>query len=96
MREVRLAPEAMGDLADIRRYTIKRWGADRARAYLGGLGILFKQIANGVARTRPADEIRLGYRRIRYRSHVVFLVEDDASIRVMRVLHARMHFEARL
>ena len=96
MREIRLAPEALGDLADIRRHTIKRWGADRARAYLGGLGILFDQIAKGVARARPADEIRPSYRRIRYRSHIVFLIEDDASIRVIRILHARMDFKAHL
>jgi toxin ParE1/3/4 len=96
MKEIRLTPEATGDLAAIRRYSMNQWGIEQARSYLSGLGILFGRIAQGVARTRPADDIRPDYRRIRYRSHVVFLVEDDAAIRIVRILHARRDFEAHL
>jgi toxin ParE1/3/4 len=96
MKEVRLSPEAMADLGGIRRYTVKRWGALQARAYLSDLGILFDRVARGSARTQAADDIRPSYRRIRFRSHVVFLVEDEAAIRIMRVLHARMDFDLHL
>jgi toxin ParE1/3/4 len=96
MREIRLTPEAIGDLAAIRRYSTNHWGAGQARSYMSGLGTLFDRIAQRLVRARPADEVRPDYKRIRYRSHVVFLVEDAAAIRIVRVLHAQMDFEAHM
>jgi toxin ParE1/3/4 len=39
-----------------------------------------------------SDDIRPGYLRRRYRSHMVFYKRSDADILIVRVLHARMDY----
>ena len=96
MKRVMLAPAARADLASIRSYTLERWGLGQAETYLRGLGDCLTALAAGSAITRPADHIRPGYRRLRYGSHFLFFLEEEQTVRIVRILHQRMDQEAQL
>lgn len=96
MKEILVTPLAVADLAEIRRYTRRTWGAAQARDYLSGLGTCFESIAGGEAATRDVEGVGCGYRRCRYRSHVVIFAEGPNFVRIVRVLHVRMDQALRL
>jgi plasmid stabilization system protein ParE len=85
----------MAELADIRLYTRRMWGAGQADRYLQGLGNRFREIAAGTAVARDA-EIGGGYRRCRYEAHIIIFKEASAFIRVLHVFHERMDIAERL
>jgi toxin ParE1/3/4 len=95
VREVRLTPRAAAELADIRRYTRRIWGAAQADHYLRGLGRRFEQIAAGTASHRDA-EIEGGYRRCRYEAHIIIFKEERGFVRIVHVFHERMDIPGRL
>lgn len=95
MREVRLTPQAIAELADIRRYTRKVWGAGQADRYLRGLGSRLAEIAAGTAVTRDA-EIGGDYRRCRYEAHIIIFKEARDFVRILHVFHERMDIAQRI
>lgn len=95
MREVRLTPQAIGELAEIRRYTRKMWGVRQADRYLKGLGSRFNEIAAGAAVIRDA-EIGGGYRRCRYEAHIIIFKEASAFVRIVHVFHESMDIAGRM
>ncbi|MEA3063365.1 MAG: toxin ParE1/3/4 [Sphingomonadales bacterium] len=95
MKQVRLTPQARAEIAEIRLYTRKRWGAAQADPYLRGLGRRFEEIAAGTASHRDA-EIGGDYRRCGYESHIiVFRFEGDA-VKVVHVFHRTMDIPGRM
>lgn len=96
MKSIRLTPAAREDLAAIRAYTRRRWGLAQAETYLRGLGARFQGLRDGDPIWQSADHVRPGYRRCAYRSHMIYYVEDDRSVDVMRVLHQAMDVETHL
>ena len=94
MTQLVLLPDAIGDLADIRAYTIDQWGFAQAEAYLGEMGAAFRKITHGQA-VSPAVEHR-DLRKLRFRSHVIYFLEDDNSVQIVRVLHGSMDSERHL
>ena len=92
MKEVRLTPAALADVAGIRRYTRSEWGVDQANAYLGGLGERFREIAAGEGVARQ----QLGYAYARYRSQVIFFRAPDDHVRIVRVIQDRMDVPSHL
>ncbi|MEA3051485.1 MAG: toxin ParE1/3/4 [Sphingomonadales bacterium] len=95
MREVRLTPQAEAEVAEVRRYSRHTWGITQAKRYLTGLGRRFREIAAGTAAHRDA-EIGSGYRRCRYRRHIIIFKEEGDSVRIVRVFHERMDIPGRL
>ncbi len=94
MREIRLTPQAEAEVAEVRRYSRRAWGAVQARSYLTGLGRRFQEIAAGTAAHRDA-EIGNGYRRCRYRRHIIIFREEPDSVRIVHIFHERMDIAAR-
>jgi plasmid stabilization system protein ParE len=59
-----------------------------------GLGRHFQEIAAGTSADRDA-EIGNGYRRCRYRRHVIIFREERDSVRILHVFHERMDIAGR-
>ena len=92
----RLSPAAQSDLEEIWNYSAENWGADRADKYIRDLIGALERIASGKRRGRACDELRPGYFRYPYESHVVFYKLNGKNVDVIRVLHQRMDFIRRL
>jgi toxin ParE1/3/4 len=94
VKDVRLTPQAIAEMADIRRYTRRTWGAAQAARYLKGLGVRFEEIAAGIVAHRDA-EIGGGYRRCRYQVHIIVFKEERDCVRIVHVFHERMDIPGR-
>jgi plasmid stabilization system protein ParE len=60
-----------------------------------GLGRRFQEIADGTATHRDA-EIGNGYRRCRYRRHIIIFKEGSDWVRIVHVFHERMDIAGRI
>jgi len=96
VKTVRVRPSALSDIAEIRRYTRKAWGAAQARSYLAGLGAQFEAIADGTAQSVLTDTAYRPFRRCRYKKHLIFFDETEDSVDIVRVLHPRSNLAVRL
>ena len=90
MRPYRLSPAAQRDLSEIWDFTEERWDRAQAERYVADLRAAIERIANDRARGRPCDEVREGYRRYGIGSHLIFYIETDEIIDVIRIPHQRM------
>jgi toxin ParE1/3/4 len=95
VKELRLTPQAEAEVMEVRRYSRHTWGNDRAKRYLAGLGRRFREIADGAATHRDA-EIGNGYRRCRYRRHIIIFKEGSDWVRIVHVFHERMDIVGRI
>lgn len=86
----RLSRKAASDIEDIYSYTIEQHGLASARKYLNGLHSCFELLVEYPMLGRRADQIAPGVRRHEFQAHIVFYVQQEASVRIARVLHARM------
>ena len=90
MAEYRLSSRAEADFAGIADYTIETFGIERARRYRDGFEACFEGLAQNPRSGRSAERLAPGLRRFEHRSHVVFYVEEEAGVLIVRILHARM------
>ena len=58
------------------------------------MGAAFRKIIQGQAVSRAVEHREL--RKLRFRSHVIYFLEDDDSVQIVRVLHRCMDAERRL
>ncbi len=89
MRQYEFAQAALADLSAITDYTTSRWGKARARAYLDALESLLRELAERPRMGRRRDELADGLLCFPFESHVVFYLQADFGITVVRVLHKR-------
>lgn len=91
MPAFRFSRKAESDLLDIARYTLDRWGEDRAIRYLNDLESCCEQLAGNPDLGRACDDIRPGLRRMEHGRHVLFYREDKSGgVLISRILHQRM------
>ncbi|MFI8590740.1 MULTISPECIES: type II toxin-antitoxin system RelE/ParE family toxin [Dietzia] len=90
MKSYRLTPAAQSDLSEIWDFTRERWDIQQAETYISEIRAAIERVAEEPARGRDCDEIRPGYRRYAIGSHVVFYVETEGTVDVIRLLHQRM------
>ncbi|MDE0172438.1 MAG: type II toxin-antitoxin system RelE/ParE family toxin [Defluviicoccus sp.] len=90
MADYRLTLLAEGDLAGIADRTIETLGIEQARRYRDGLEACFGMLADNPRLGRNAESLAPNLRRFEHRSHVVFYVERDDDVVIVRVLHASM------
>ena len=90
MSGYRLTPAAQQDLSSIWDFTQDRWDARQAEIYVTEIWSAIERIAAQPERGRNCDEVRDGYRRYAIGSHLVFYIEGDGSVDVIRILHQRM------
>ena len=90
MVDFRLSHRAETDLAEIADYTIETFGVEQARRYRDDLEACFRSLARNPRLGRSAEWLAAGLRRFEHRSHIVFYIEDERGVLVVRVLHVRM------
>ena len=90
MTDYRLTALAELDLAGIASYTIEALGIEQARRYRDGLDICFRNLAANPRLGRSAEDLAPDLRRFEHRSHVVFYLEHEGGVLIVRILHATM------
>lgn len=86
---LRLSRAAEADLADIRRFTLERFGMEGWRACRRGLVTAFERIAAEPGCGRRRDGFRPGLRSVPCGELVVFYLElEGGTAGIVRVLHA--------
>lgn len=88
-RGYRLSPAADRDLADIWRYTARRWSVEQAESYQDDLAAAFEGLASGRKMGRPVEIRRKGYLKYAVGTHLIFFREAETEIIVVRVLHGK-------
>lgn len=83
----RLSPAAQRDLSSIWDFTEERWSIHQAEVYVTEIRFAFERIAESPDRGRQCDEICEGYRRYAIGSHLIFYVENNGGVDVIRILH---------
>jgi toxin ParE1/3/4 len=90
MLEIVKRPRAREDLKGIWRYSLKEWGAAQADKYLAELDAGIAQLRENPRLGKPRDDLRPGYRSLQVNEHMLYYVLTPSTIRIVRVLHARM------
>lgn len=90
-----LTPEADADLKSIWDYTEVSWGQAQVIKYLETLEAEFLSIAQGKSHTRPSPIGEVGLEFIRCEHHYIFVLKT-APLQIIRLLHERMDYMARL
>lgn len=62
----------------------------QAEVYVVEIQEAIERVAQDPKRGHSCEEIRRGYKRYAVGSHLIFYVERDGSIDVVRILHQRM------
>jgi len=93
MSQVVLSPKAKSDLSGIWDYTLEEWGVEQAEKYVRELWAALQSQSRDHSTSTNISDVRAGYRKIRYGSHVIFFRFVDGGIDVIRILHQRMDFE---
>ncbi|MFC2079858.1 type II toxin-antitoxin system RelE/ParE family toxin [Bacteroidota bacterium] len=93
----KISQRALQDLNDIWQYTHANWSIIQADRYynliLDQIEFLSKEVYNGISR----DYIKIGYRSIAIKSHIVFYkISDDNVLEVVRILHKMVDIETKL
>lgn len=90
MSAYRFTPATARDLSSIWDVTEERWDAVQAEKYLNEIRAAIERVADDPDLAPRCDEVREGYRRYGIGSHLLFNVERDGGVDVIRILHQRM------
>lgn len=96
MRRLRITRAAGHDLETIFAYGADRFGETVALGYRDALNTAFASLLEFPLSGRARAEIRPGLRSRPCGSHVIFYEPSEASVRIVRVLHGRMHTGTRV
>ena len=76
---------------------MKNWGKEQFKQYMAQFQSCFEQLALKPFIGKDCGTIREGYRKMPVGAHIVFYrLKNDSGIEIIRILHSRMDFEARL
>lgn len=90
MPNFRLTPDAKSDLIEIRRFTIKQWGAAQSQKYLSELLQTIRLLAKTPALGKQRPEVASGVLSFPHVSHVIYYVIHAHQLVVFGVLHKSM------
>ena len=62
-------------------------------AYIDGLELMAKKLAAQPKIGKPRDDLARRLRAFPYQSHIIYFMEEQKGIVIVRVLHARMRAE---
>jgi len=96
MSRVVLSPKAKADLSGIWDYTLEEWGVEQAEKYVRELWVEIQKQAADHTTSIDISDVRTGYRKVRFGSHVIFFKLINDGIDVIRILHQRMDFDRHL
>jgi len=89
---VRYSATARRQLAEIWRFSRRRWGEARADRYIASLYETVRLIAQGSKRPKPCPEIHPGMNSVRAGSHNLYFALEASGdlLHVVAILHQRM------
>ena len=90
MPVARLSPLAEADIGEIWDYSEERWGRPQANRYVRDLDATCTGIAEGRVSSLSVEDIRPGYRKTAFGSHMIYFRLDGDDIEVVRILHQSM------
>jgi toxin ParE1/3/4 len=89
-----LSAEATEDLKDIFTFGEEAWGEANASAYIHTLFGVFGHIGNHPRIGRSRHELGTGLKSFPHRSHVIFFMDWQGEIAIVRVLHSSRDHDA--
>lgn len=92
----KVSKEARDDIRKIGHHTQRKWGKDQRRKYLDDLDKKFGLLAKNPLLGRRCDNIREGYSRFEYISHIIFYMQEKDFIVISRVIHQSRDVKALL
>jgi toxin ParE1/3/4 len=88
---IRLSPKARQDFIDILRYTGKTWGKNQVTVYRDKIDEALRLIGGNPMMGRQREDLPDTHRSYLVGSHIViYRIETDGAIGVVRILHQRM------
>lgn len=90
--EYRLSSESENDITGIYKYGIDKFGILEAQNYLLGMHDLFKTLSKNPHIGRDASEFLPLLKKFTYKAHLVFYLDMDSHIFIVRVLHHSMDY----
>jgi toxin ParE1/3/4 len=93
-REYRLTPAALDDLQGIWIHSAQTWSADQADRYVTGITAAIEGLCAFPESARERTEFDPPVRLHRFRSHLIIYRIDDDFLAILRVVHARQHWQA--
>lgn len=90
-----LSEDAVADLREIGRFTLRQWGAEQRNRYLAQLDRQFAQIAVNPNLGRSRPEIGAGIRSVPEGSHLIIFQVKDTGVEILNVVHQSMDIKPR-
>ena len=91
----RLSPLAECDLEDIWLFTQKNWSTKQADTYHNSLVASFHELATGKKQGSPVNVLPY-FQKYLCGSHVVYFLDDNDHLDIIRILHQRQDVEGHL
>lgn len=88
-----LSNQALEDLGAIWDFGVERWGQKKANSYATDIHNMCDFIADNLGLGKSRDHIVNGLKSYPVGSHIVFYVEKNGLVYVIRLLHKRSDFE---
>jgi toxin ParE1/3/4 len=86
---LRVAARAARDFNGIAGYSYRR-GTDVAARFMSGLDAAMRRLRKLPSIGSNYGEVLEGVRRYRFKSHFLYYIVSDESVRIVRILHVRM------
>jgi toxin ParE1/3/4 len=90
-RKLELASGAEHDLGVLLAYSLATWGAERRDAYAERLSVAMHELLTHPFLGRARDDVWPGLRGRLAGQHVIYYVADERTVRIIRILHAKMN-----
>ncbi len=85
-----VSPEAQKSLKQIKSFSVKQFGLDRAKRYLNEILLAFRELGENPDRGIIRDELMSGYYSYFVGSHTIYYRIKPGVIEVIDVLHQSM------
>ncbi len=96
MSKVVIRNSAKEDLIAISAYTRELWGSQKRDIYLSKIDAVIQRVAASPKTGLSRDDVRKNYRSVKAGRHVLFYLETEDGIEIMRILHESMDLLRRL
>lgn len=96
MGAYKLSAECENDISEIYEYGIDQFGLIQAQEYMIGLHDLFKTLTDNSNIGRDASEYYPSLKRFVYKSHMIFYMQTESGIFIVRTLSQSMDYERHL
>ncbi len=86
--------EAFQDLNAIWKYTEETWSNKQANIYYNLVIETIEFLCNNPKKGKPINEIRIGYRKMKVKSHLIIYKINEDILLISRILHEKMDFNS--